>query len=415
MRDLFPGYYLPTDEEFTQLWDTGLFVLDANVLLDLYRSSPEFREELLGILADVSDRLWLPHQVAQEYHERRLEVIGRQARSYDGLIEELRVTQEKLKELLLSKRHPFVPNAEDLLGKVNDVFTEAEDLLEERKQRLPGVQGDDELGNTIANLFEERVGQRFSSDQLSAIYETGEERYADKVPPGYADKKEGVRKYGDLLLWFQTIEKAKEEQIPIVFITSERKPDWWELSEGKTIRPRPELVQEMHDEAGVAFYMYSPSRFMEFAEVYLDHQVKQEAIEEAKEIEERYKEPLGKFARRLQTELSRRQIEQLQRQHEQLAQLGKSAFSEDLGVQAAIEAISQDMERLQSTADQLAASGTIQKMMDFSRAYQDQMQRIADQMRPFTKTLGGISPPSASTVEPDPEDGDEINEPTDKQ
>jgi len=36
MRDLFPEYYIPREEDFQKAWNTGLFVFDANVLLNLY-------------------------------------------------------------------------------------------------------------------------------------------------------------------------------------------------------------------------------------------------------------------------------------------------------------------------------------------------------------------------------------------
>ncbi len=40
MRDLFPGYYRPTEEEFAKMWQEGIFVFDANVLLNIYYNGP---------------------------------------------------------------------------------------------------------------------------------------------------------------------------------------------------------------------------------------------------------------------------------------------------------------------------------------------------------------------------------------
>ena len=45
MKDSFPGYYRPTENEFAEMWESCLFVLDANVLLNLYRYSVDTREE----------------------------------------------------------------------------------------------------------------------------------------------------------------------------------------------------------------------------------------------------------------------------------------------------------------------------------------------------------------------------------
>lgn len=60
MRDLFSGPYQPTEDQFTELWQQCLFVLDANVLLNFYRYSPQTSEELLTILRRIKDRLWIP-------------------------------------------------------------------------------------------------------------------------------------------------------------------------------------------------------------------------------------------------------------------------------------------------------------------------------------------------------------------
>jgi hypothetical protein len=62
MRNIFPGYYRPTDEEFYKMWQECIFVFDANVLLNLYRYSPDTRDELLDVLERLKDRIWIPHQ-----------------------------------------------------------------------------------------------------------------------------------------------------------------------------------------------------------------------------------------------------------------------------------------------------------------------------------------------------------------
>ncbi|MEQ8996136.1 MAG: PIN-like domain-containing protein [Coleofasciculus sp. B1-GNL1-01] len=50
MRDLFPGYYQPTPEEFETLWQEAIFSFDANILLNIYRYSAETRERLFEII-----------------------------------------------------------------------------------------------------------------------------------------------------------------------------------------------------------------------------------------------------------------------------------------------------------------------------------------------------------------------------
>ena len=100
MRDIFPGYYHPTDEQFAELWQQCIFVLDANVLLNFYRYSPKTGEDLLDILRRVADRLWLPHQVALEYQENRLDEIAQQEDIYNRVTGILDKAQEELNALL---------------------------------------------------------------------------------------------------------------------------------------------------------------------------------------------------------------------------------------------------------------------------------------------------------------------------
>lgn len=36
MRNKFPGFYRPTEEEFDEIWKDGLIILDTNMLSNLY-------------------------------------------------------------------------------------------------------------------------------------------------------------------------------------------------------------------------------------------------------------------------------------------------------------------------------------------------------------------------------------------
>jgi len=60
MKKVFSAYYRPTEQEFQELWKSCLFVLDANVLLNLYRYSERTREEFVRILSEVRPRLNIP-------------------------------------------------------------------------------------------------------------------------------------------------------------------------------------------------------------------------------------------------------------------------------------------------------------------------------------------------------------------
>jgi hypothetical protein len=71
--------------------------------------------------------------------------------------------------------------------------------------------------------------------------------------------------YGDLVIWFQIIDFAKEMKRPIILVTSERKEDWWHKVNGQIAYPRSELIGEMREKADVPFYMYRRVEFLEEA------------------------------------------------------------------------------------------------------------------------------------------------------
>ena len=50
MNDVFKSHNDITEEDFTKLWEKGLFVFDTNVLLDLYRLPESAKKDLLNIL-----------------------------------------------------------------------------------------------------------------------------------------------------------------------------------------------------------------------------------------------------------------------------------------------------------------------------------------------------------------------------
>lgn len=50
MKDLFRGYYQRSDSEKSNLWATGTFCFDANVLLNFYEYSAETRNDFMGAL-----------------------------------------------------------------------------------------------------------------------------------------------------------------------------------------------------------------------------------------------------------------------------------------------------------------------------------------------------------------------------
>src|SRR5215208_3855134 len=207
MKETFRGYYRPSDEEFKSLWENCLFIPDANVLLNLYRYSKETTDDWLRVFRKIADRLWIPHQAALEFQERRLGVMAEQVKRYGEVRKVVEAVQENLQteldSLQLRKRHSAI-DPDELLGQVDNLFGSFQGRLKELEQSQPNVHEEDTLRNEIDSLFEGKVGPPPRSQKdLEGLYEEGDLRYQNKRPPGYMDaaKKVGVRaySYGELV------------------------------------------------------------------------------------------------------------------------------------------------------------------------------------------------------------------------
>lgn len=285
MRETFFEYYRPNDKEFLELWKNSTIVFDANILLNIYRYSPSTRDNLLDILNSISDRIWVPYQAALEYQENRLEVIYEKLEAYEKIIEVIRKHEENLtKELNSFKIHPYI-NVDNYLERIKANLNGIKKEIEDKKNEHPNLLDSDEYRERITSLLNTKTGKPYSEEKLDKIYKEGEKRYKKQIPPGFKDtSKEGEKKYGDLVLWYQILDHAKSTKKPIIFVTDDKKDDWWNNFKGKTIGPHPSLIREMVNEASVKFYMYRTEQFMTYANRYIGSNVDDKAIEEIETI-----------------------------------------------------------------------------------------------------------------------------------
>lgn len=288
MKDLFPGHFKENEGHLREIWDTSLFVFDANILLNLYRYSDTTRSEFLRILGKIKSRVWLPHRAADEYFNNRLSVIDQQEKSYDDTTKLISSLKSDLEN---ARQHPFVSSG--TMKKVRRVFDELCEELKKNKSVHTERISNDEIKEAIASIFGGRVGAPYEKEKLLEMMTEGEERYKQKIPPGFKDGSksgdsevfvEKCRKYGDLIVWSQVIDKAIESGKGVILVTDDKKDDWWERFKGRTVGPRPELVKEFKDRANATFHMYQADRFLELARENLDEQVSDEVVEEIREV-----------------------------------------------------------------------------------------------------------------------------------
>ena len=286
MRSVFPAHFRPTADELSALWKDSIFAVDANVLLNLYRYSTETRKELETALSSVQEKLFVPHQAAREFLKNRLTVTAAQADEYTKAVKTITDLASTLQN---KKKHPFVPEAE--LPAFKAQVEKLVKLLDQQREALLTRMTKDEILDFIQKISDQRTGAPFSEELLVELAADGEKRYAAETPPGYKDGKKDAsgdpyRKFGDLIVWKQLIAKAKAEKRALIFVTDDKKEDWWIEQSGRTIGPRTELREEFISEVTKDFWMYTVDLFIEESAKVSKKPVSAKVLEEIRTVRE---------------------------------------------------------------------------------------------------------------------------------
>jgi RNase P/RNase MRP subunit POP5 len=133
--DDFPGYRLPPDQEIDEALRAALVIIDANVLLNLYRYNESTRDDLLGVLREVGDRLWVPHQVMREFWRNRVGVLASRGsgtvQALDALSKQQRASMDAIRQWAKSVAAE-AHFQERLIGKIEALHAELEDAIRAR-------------------------------------------------------------------------------------------------------------------------------------------------------------------------------------------------------------------------------------------------------------------------------------------
>lgn len=308
MKKSFPGFYNPSDDELKKIWKSKktLFVFDTNTLLNLYGYATLTKDDFFTILSEISDQIWIPYHVILEYQRRRLAIIRNEKAIFpkiDKCLNKIEnIFTKDFKELELHRRFPSVDkNTKKLHDEMKKLITNYKRSVTHWDKKQPCVRSHDSIREKLHTILDGKIGE-IPKDQewLNEIYKKGEKRYENKVPPGYKDNgKENNHqstfsysnldyesKYGDLIIWNQLLEKAKDKEIDsIILVTDDAKEDWWYIIDSngkKKIGPRAELREEICRESTIKiFEMYNTSNFLDNSKTILKIDISDESINDA--------------------------------------------------------------------------------------------------------------------------------------
>jgi len=290
MRDLFDHFYVPDEEATATAMKTGLVVPDANVLLGLYKVQPAARGELFGALEKLGTRLWIPYQVGLEFQRNRLVVMkdreahfGNTQKEFDAAIGDL---CEKVKEFAGARfavASETVAEIEQTLRRAQKLITNCVSGAEKANDvRLKGYDSD-KIRARLEALLGDRIGSPMEPKELEEAKKEARRRVDAKEPPGYKDKDK-PDPTGDYLVFKQMMNEAAKQKLPVVFVTDDRKEDWYRREHGLTLGARHELREQMMTGAGVPFIIMTTEAFLVHAKKYLNAEVSDATVDQAKEL-----------------------------------------------------------------------------------------------------------------------------------
>jgi hypothetical protein len=277
MKNLFPGHY-PPSTSFDEALPEALIIFDTNVLLNFYELGPDTRTRLFSALTQIRESCWLPYHVGLEFHRNRLGKIEQAFQAHREAVGKFRQEITALTSLLV--KQDVLKHDARTEGFVKPLREAAEALAnhaDKAGSKLPQRSHDDPVNESLAAIFDGRVGPSPTQEEINKYNEEGRRRADHKHPPGVTDgNKAGERfldrnvayagEWGDLYIWKQILQYVEEvnDKRFLIFVTDERKADWW-AKDGKAILgPAPELCQELAIcKPGWHLRMYSSARFFQ--------------------------------------------------------------------------------------------------------------------------------------------------------
>lgn len=311
MKASFKSFLTPSASDLAAAWisEKTIFIFDTNVLLNLYGFEEQTRVDFFATTTKLEGKIFLPFHIGLEYNLRRLSVISNEKRTFRDLSAIIARTEKKLGDdleaLKLREKFPQISElADQLRHSVKsslDIFSES---IDPWNKAQPDVRSEDKILDLINDFSAGHIGlPPADQDWLDALYAEGAERYANRIPPGFRDagkEKESQkhqatfihnslkyeRKYGDLIIWKQILERVSQGDIQnVFFVTDDGKDDWWSRVESggeKIIGPHEALRSEIYRiETVNLFHMYSTSDFLDNGRKILKVEINQSSIDDA--------------------------------------------------------------------------------------------------------------------------------------
>lgn len=231
-----------------------IIVFDTNIYLNLYEYSPEISEFYVKICNKIIDRLYMPKTVEIEFKENYIKKQNIQKNKFKNVPKKLKTHIQNMESKLDTQLHILkefkFTNLDELEMDVKTKIEEIHNIMDKYildNKTLDIINRkaseEDKIELVVKQIHEK--GHLFEGLTIEKIYklcDMGKKRYEEKKPPGYMDQrdKNSLRRYNDFIIWSEALEFCKNRQLDLIFVTDDKKEDWYDSEKKFNI----ELIKE---------------------------------------------------------------------------------------------------------------------------------------------------------------------------
>lgn len=261
MTEMFKGYSDYSEDEYKNIWENSIIVVDSNILLNFYRYSEETRNNIFKILEKLKDRLWIPYQVGKEFFDNKNKVMVNSYNEYDTLNTSLRKKIQEAKEETNKRKNNQLNCKTEINNVLDATMKQIEEMLNKEKISKKPKFEKNAIERKMLELFNDSIGEKIAGDEFEKMKQEGIRRFEQEIPPGYKDDQKDEN--GDYYIFYSMIKEAKDKNKDVIFITDDVKEDWFNIINGEKHGGRSELLNEFYKESNQLLIIYTSDGFME--------------------------------------------------------------------------------------------------------------------------------------------------------
>ncbi|MGO2718786.1 MAG: PIN-like domain-containing protein [Brachybacterium tyrofermentans] len=271
-----------------------LYALDANILLNLYKFTPDAARDVLKALREMREVLFIPHQALNEFWPLRAgvrsgphhsEASGKVRAAKADILRIVRTWQKRTGLNAEGAREGGAQDISDHLAAVSEVLEKIESTIDAVREE--SADNGEWLLDTIDEIFAGRIGPKPSDAERTDALREFDKRVERGTPPGLRDveirKGKTEKASGDYFIWMQCVREAESisnsrgAPLDLTLVTEDHKDDWVRSGTDDHLLAHRALVKEYYEATGGTFRIMSFEELLDTASQFFGAQVSSES------------------------------------------------------------------------------------------------------------------------------------------